>query len=91
MGERQNVMPFKPLANMYFNRHGGRKGSRSATNTAKKLLRKQATQFGSIRPGPMGMGIISPNKPTQIPSGHQAAESNAFSHFHQIHEKYNEK
>lgn len=82
---------YKPLANMFFNQHGGRRGVRSATNVGDKILRKQASQFGGIRPGPMGMGMITPSKPTQIPSGHHAAEQKVFSHLHQIHEKYNEK
>jgi hypothetical protein len=90
MSEHAEI-PHKRLANMFFNTHGGRRGTRSATNTARKFLRKQASQFGSIRPGPMGMGMINPQKPTQIPSGHAAAESKIFSHLHQLHERYNEK
>jgi hypothetical protein len=81
----------KPLANMYFNQHSGRRGTRSATSTADKILRKQASEFGGIRPGPRGMGMINPMKPSQIPSGHEAAEKKTFSHLHQIHEKYNER
>ena len=90
-GHGSGAIPYKPLANMYFNQHGGRRGTRSATNLANKMLRKQAGEFGSVRPGPKGMGMINPRKPTQIRSGHEAAESESYSHLHQIHEKYNER
>lgn len=82
--------PHKPLANMFFNQHGGRRGVRSATNVGDKILKRQSALLGGngIRPGPMGMGLISPSKPTQILSGQGSKQ---FSHLHQIHEKYNEK
>lgn len=82
----------KRLANMFFNQHGGRRGTRSASSWSAKALRDQAKSSMSIRPGPIGMGIVSPGKPTLIPSGHEAHEGRTpFSHLHQLHETYNEK
>jgi len=81
--------PFKRLANMTFNQHGGRSGTRSASSTANRMIRKEAERMGTVRPGPLGMGMINPAKPTKIMSGHEGQQK--FSHLHQMHEKYNEK
>lgn len=78
--------PHKPLANMAFNQHGGRRGTISASSMGEKMLRKSG--HGSVRPGPKGMGMVNPSKPTQIHSGHDGGE---YSHFHMLHEKYNER
>ena len=90
-------VPFKPIANMRFNQHGGRRGVRSAGSLAHKIIKRQnkgaTNDFventgKGIRPGPRGMGIKTPHKPTQIVS---SFEKPAFSHLHMIHEKYNER
>ena len=81
---------YKSLANMYFNQHSGRRGVRSATNVAEKMLRKKSSDMGTIRGGPAGMGMVNPVKPTQLPSG-SSNTTKPFSHLHQIHELYNEK
>lgn len=82
---------YKKLANMTFNQHGGRRGTRSATNIADKMLRKQADNTASIRPGPKGMGMRTPHKATKIGTTGGGMENKKFSHLHQMHEKYNEK
>lgn len=87
------LQKYKKLANMRFNQHGGRRGTRSATNVADKMLRKEADKHASIRPGPKGMGMKTPHKPTKLgkPGGPGSLEGKKFSHLHQMHEKYNEK
>ena len=86
--QQQGALPFKRLANMHFNQHGGRRGVRSATNVGDRMMRKQAQLEGTIRPGPRGMGLVNPDKSHHIPTGH---ENPRHSHFHQLHERYNEK
>jgi hypothetical protein len=81
---------YKQLANMSFNQHGGRRGTRSASSMADKMLRNQADKTSSIRPGPKGMGMRNPHKPTKL-AGEQHLANKKFSHLHQMHEKYNEK
>jgi hypothetical protein len=84
-------MPMKRLANLTFDDHGGRNGQRSGIRTANKMMKKEASKMQSIRPGPMGMGMITPHKPTKIPTGHHSERDSSFSHFHQIGESYDEK
>jgi hypothetical protein len=79
----------KRIANHLFGNHPGRRGVQSATRMTEHFLRGHNENFGSIRAGPMGMGMISPAKPTALPSGQEGRE--AFSHFHSLHEYYNEK
>ena len=84
----------KPMANILFNNTGGRKGVKSAAGLAGTMLRKHAEQMGTIRPGPRGMGMVPPQKPTQIPSGYGGGvdpDQKTFSHLHHLHEYYNEK
>jgi hypothetical protein len=87
------LLKYKRLANMNFNQHGGRRGTRSATNVAGKMLRKEATRMGSIRPGPMGMGLRNPagSNQSSMGGGDKNDGKKQFSHLHQLHEKYNEK
>jgi hypothetical protein len=76
---------------MHFNSHGGRSGVRSAAKHADRLIRHQAQQMATIRPGPPGMGLVSPAKPNAIPQLPGSQERQKYSHLHQIHEKYNER
>jgi len=82
-----STLGVKPLANMYFNQHGGRRGTRSASSWSQKALRDMANDEKTIRPN--AGGLLSPHKPTQLPSGHEG--NMAYSHIHQLHENYNEK
>lgn len=84
-------LPFKPLANMHFNQHGGRRGVRSATSVGEKMLKKTEHNHQGHRPGPMGMGHVVPHKPNAMFGENATPPTKQYSHFHQLHEKYNEK
>lgn len=87
MEETDPLQKFKKLANMRFNPHGGRRGTRSATSIVAKMLSKEGDKQSSARPGPTGMGVHTPYKGSKMHN----PNATTFTHLHQMHEKYNEK
>lgn len=80
-------MQLKKLANMAVTSHGGGKRGRgrSAAHRAQKISHRIQQ---SHRPGPAGMGMIGPQKDRRVDSGHHTVDK--YSHFHHLHEMYNE-